>query len=310
MPNTVRQVAQSDASGLALSNRAVRALVDGSKAVRIGGGVVHPTLARLALNRREYTRDELLAAYRQDLRDAEADPSKWKDVALRLNGFNEADIVRLAAALSIHQLNETKSAVETYLAGWPAQQTILSALAKGGRGHGKQLRPQTSAFWAQYQHIGYNVFRGESATHQVWALIGGNVGQYFDGQNTCASRVSWALNRSGMPIRDGILFRNDRSVTFEGTPGDGLNYIVGAAAMATFLRRHWGEPDATLQDNRAARDFQNSLRPGRGAIFAGRHHSGFIMQGYDDAYIYGDPGVMPIEVWLLPSPRRRPVCLD
>jgi hypothetical protein len=242
----------------------------------------------------------LLAAFRQDLKDAEADPSKWNDVALRLNGFNEADIERLAAALSIHQLNETKSAVETYLAGWPAQPMILAKLAKGARRHGKLLRPQTSVFWAQYQHIGYNVFRGEGARHLVWAMVGGNVGRDFDGGNTCAARVSWALNRSGLRIHDGVLFHNSPRVTFEGTTGDDLNYIVGARALENFLRHHWGEPDARLTDNQAARNFQTSLPSGRGAIFAGVHHSGFIMQGYDDAYIYSDPGVMPIDVWLLP----------
>ena len=53
-------------------------------------------------------------------------------MALRLNGFNVADIQRLAVALSVEQAKRTRAAVERVLRGWPEQQTILDAIAAMG----------------------------------------------------------------------------------------------------------------------------------------------------------------------------------
>lgn len=177
---------------------------------------------------------------------------------------------------------------------------------------GKALgsRPQSASLWQAYARINYDVIQGEEKVHEVWKFIGGNVGRDFDGQNTCATRVSYALNYGGFPIAhyDGrTSFRNDPSTKFEGKAGDGKNYIVGAPAMSAYFAGLFGVPDAQLATRPDAVAFQASLMANQCAVFAGVHHSGMIKhEGYADPYLIGngtgtgDPGgVLPVNVWKL-----------
>jgi hypothetical protein len=75
------------------------------------------------VRRTTWTREELLAAYREAL--ARGD---WKEVAIRLNGFEAGDIRRLAAQLRHFEKEQVSSAVKRHLAGWPNEQMILDAL--------------------------------------------------------------------------------------------------------------------------------------------------------------------------------------
>ncbi|WP_239311370.1 hypothetical protein [Frankia sp. Cj3] len=102
-------------------NRAVTALV------RLGTDAPGPAAVRRVLVvQREPTRSDLLAALRASIAAAD-----WKDVAVRLNGFNEADIRDLSARLSVAQATNTRAAVEEHLAGWPHQPLILQSLDAG-----------------------------------------------------------------------------------------------------------------------------------------------------------------------------------
>jgi hypothetical protein len=136
------------------------------------------------------SRDEMLAALRTELAAAATDPERYKEVAVRLNGFNTADIKRLTAGLSVEQMRGTRAAVERFLVRWPAQQTILDALDAGARAKGAALRPLSRTLWAAYSKVSYEIYQGESMKNKVWEFIGGSIGKGFENRNTCATRVS------------------------------------------------------------------------------------------------------------------------
>jgi len=245
------------------------------------------------------TRDEMIAALKAELADAETNPAKWKDVALRLNGFDHGDLTSICALIPDGDLQAARSAVERHLAGWPGQMAILAAVdARAGAKH-VSVRPLGSSIWSSYSQVGYNVWSGEEMKNNVWGHIGGSVGKRFEGGNTCAARVSWALNYGGSPI-SGRGTTNDPQATYNGKKGDGKSYIVWVPSLVSYLTSQWGHPDAELSSNAAAIAFEATLKPDEVAVFAGPHHSGLIMKGYSDAYVKGDPGVMPVSVWKLP----------
>jgi len=245
------------------------------------------------------TRTDNIAALKNELADAEIDSAKWKDVALRLNGFDKGDLANVCALIPDTDLQAARSAAERYLPGWPAQQAILNALHARARKKQISVRPLGSSIWATYSQVGYNIWSGEEMKNHVWEHIGGSIGKKFVGGNTCAARVSWALNYGGSPI-SGRGATNDPKTTFKGKKGDGRDYIVWVPSLQAYLTSEWGKPDAILSSNDEATTFEASLHPGEVAVFAGPHHSGLIMQGYSDAYVKSDPGVMPVAAWKLP----------
>jgi hypothetical protein len=135
------------------------------------------------------------------------------------------------------------------------------------------------------------------------------------GSNSCAGRLSYALNYGGFPIRErdtGWIYYNDPKVTYDKPvpesvkkkAGDGKRYIVSAPYMEQYLTKKWGKPDASLKTNAEAKTFAEGLSTDQVAIFAGGHHVGVIRKhttdGYKDAYLFTDPGVMPASAWILP----------
>ena len=214
--------------------------------------------------------------------------------------------------------------------------------APAERGLGPTDRPNSRIFFEAYKKVSYDVWkRGHRPAGQTdeqqqngpWAFIGGSVGQMFGAsdpahpekgprfaQHTCAARLSWALNYLGMAgtqIKSGVMFNNDPSVTYAGKAGDGRNYIVGAPAMESYLRRLWGPPDvtitgldprgidvttgATIKEPGDASKLRTRLGPNKVAIFAGAHHVGVISSQLEvDDYIYYDADVVPAVAWILP----------
>jgi len=284
-----------------IGNRATGALL----ARRPGRGVAHPRLAAVIARRqlaRAPTREEMIAAFDRELAAATDGTGTWKDVALRLNGFDKADIARMCAKMTLPQLQSTRAAVERELEGWPVAH-LLAGLDGAAAQKGRGLRPQSKSIWEAYKQVGYNRWSGEPMKNMVWEHVGGSVGSGFAGENTCATRVSWGFNYGGWAIsgaKSGWSYRNDPKVTYKGKAGDDKRYIVSAPYMAEFLEQKWGKPDARLKTNDEVKAFEATLAAGEVAIFAGPHHSGLIMQGYDDAYAKTDPGVMPIVAWRLP----------
>ncbi|HTN38831.1 MAG TPA: T6SS effector amidase Tae4 family protein [Arachidicoccus sp.] len=73
---------------------------------------------------------------------------------------------------------------------------------------------------------------------QVGAAIGGEVANELGSNgNTCATRVSYALNHSNNPIPSG-------AYTFDGA--DGMNYIVGARTLLSYLKSAYGATGTTI----------------------------------------------------------------
>jgi hypothetical protein len=264
-----------------------------------GADVSAASRAAPVVQRAGPTRQENLAALADELAAAEADPAAWRDVALRLNGFDRNDLPAICREIPDQQLQSARTAVERYLSGWPGQPAILRAIDARASHARVAVRPMGSSVWAAYSQVGYNVWSGEDQKNLVWAHIGGSVGKKYENGNTCAARVSWSLNHAGYPVVGGE--RNDPRKQFRGKKGDGLNYIVWVPSLQGYLTRQWGQPDALLGTNSEVLDFEATLAPDEVAVFAGPHHSGLIRQGYTDAYVMSDPGVMPVAVWKLPQ---------
>lgn len=245
------------------------------------------------------TRAENIAALRRELAAAQADAAKWQDVALRLNAFDTGDLPAIAAEIPKAQLQAARSAVERFLPGWPSQAAILAAIDARARKAKVGVRPLGSSIWAAYSQVGYNVWSGEALKNKVWEHIGGTVGKKYAGGNTCAARVSWAFNYGGFPV-SGRGETNDAAKSYKGKKGDGKNYIVWVPTLQSYLTSLWGTPDEMLTTNAEATAFETTLKPDEVAVFAGPHHGGLIMQGYSDAYVKSDPGVMPVAAWKLP----------
>lgn len=245
------------------------------------------------------TRAEMIAALKREITDAKADATKWKDVALRLNGFDKGDFRTMVAEIPAAHLQPARSAVERELVAGPAQTGLLTAIDARARNKNVSLRPLGSSIWAAYSQVGYNVWSGESLKNKVWEHIGGSVGKKYVGGNTCAARVSWSFNYGGFPVA-GRGEVNESRKSYKGKSGDDKVYIVWVPSLQSYLTAIWGAPDAMLATNAEAVTFEAALSPGEVAVFAGPHHSGLIKQGYSDAYVKSDPGVMPVAAWKLP----------
>jgi hypothetical protein len=219
-----------------------------------------------------------------------------------------------------------------------ARDHVLELNAPAEREIGPNDRPPAPVFFAAYSKVSYDVWKkgrnpsGQTEQQQQngpWAFIGGSVGKMFGAtdpadpdagprfaQHTCAGRLSWALNYCGQVaarINGGVMFRNDPGTSYGGKAGDGLNYIVGAPAMQSYLTKKWGPPDGKLgaldqydASNRKTAEgdasaLRTSLGPEGVAVFAGAHHVGVISQKLKtDDYIYYDPDVVPAVYWILP----------
>jgi Type VI secretion system (T6SS), amidase effector protein 4 len=288
------------AAAPAVGNRATAALL----ARGLPRGVIHPraaaVLARRRVLARTPTRDEMIAGLEKALADAPTTTGGWTEVAYWLNGFDKADIARMTAKMTVDQLRSLRAAIERDLAakGWPVQH-MLDPIDAAALSKGAALRPQSNTIWAAYSRVKYGTL-GKDA---VWEFVGGSVGQGFEGENTCATRVSYAFNYGGIPIRGakkGWSYHNKASTTFAGKAGDGKSYIVSAPYLEEYLTARWGKPDARLKTNAEARTFEGTLAADQVAVFTGPHHAGLIRLGYSDPYVFTSPGVMPVAAWKLP----------
>ncbi|QCP47799.1 cytoplasmic protein [Trinickia violacea] len=126
-------------------------------------------------------------------------------------------------------------------------------------------KPAFSTVWAESQAIYSPTHTGE----KVAQMIGGNVAAHIRDKknpwkNTCAVRMSYILNRSGVfiPALPG------KTKTGDG----GLNYFYRVKDLIAFLRQRWGEPEVV------------AYPPSGGGSLAGRKGVVlFEVSGWNDA---------------------------
>lgn len=173
-------------------------------------------------------------------------------------------------------------------------------------------RPSSTTFWDKYPNFDWY------GPKNVWEKVGGSLGTWGarnsgaggDYENTCATRVSYALNYSGAEIPasarsvdPGGFKQNLATPAYNGLQGDMKWYIIRASTLDKYLRSIWGKPGYIV---RTAKDYQNTMshldaQHQQIAVFAtsrsGSGHSGVIKKGYQDPYILTE---LPVDVWLLP----------
>ena len=140
----------------------------------------------------------------------------------------------------------------------------------------------------------YNNFTGAD----VWDLIGGSLNDAYgqnspDGtQNSCAARVSYALNESGATIPSSPVHQTNWN--FGGTNG---RYIISASHMNNYLRSTYGSPSQTLTSGAQLTSLQSSLSAGQAAMVSSNGHAAVVTQNYSDPYVGSYLG----DVWILPN---------
>jgi hypothetical protein len=101
---------------------------------------------------------------------------------------------------------------------------------------GSADRPYLSDLWNVYESDGQKIIKDNGGTDPNKSL------KQFEGQNTCAIRMSYALNSAGYCIaKPSELPSNIHAVT--GT--DGKSYIYRQEDMGNYLRTMYGDPDIT-----------------------------------------------------------------
>ena len=149
--------------------------------------------------------------------------------------------------------------------------------------------PNSKDFWKQYPN--YDDYSGAD----VWDKVGGTLNDSYgkdspEGvQNSCATRVSHALNESGAPIPRGAPGAN------RNWGGNNMRYIISAAQLNTYLKNSYGEPSQTLSSYQQVQALQSGLTNGQVAIVSSDGHASVVTGSYSDKYVYhGD-------VWVLPT---------
>jgi len=201
------------------------------------------------------------------------------------NGHDIADAIGIDIGLSIG------------LTGIPPAIGAIQAAEWAASG-----RPSSSALWAQYQKVDYNAINpnDNSALINFWKnIIGGTLGAKMaipnqNGQpaETCATRLSWAMNSAGLTIPPRSQFHTWKN-------SDGLRYIPSAADMHGYLKSIWGRPDASIladpQNGSGRERIEGQLAPEQIAVFGCSDHIGVIKSGYKDPYVDG----FDVDVWFL-----------
>lgn len=131
----------------------------------------------------------------------------------------------------------------------------------------------------------------------VWKEIGGSLNDNYGEnspngtQNSCAARVSHALNESGSKIP-------------AGTPGGNRNwggnedrYIISARQMNNYLRSNYGSPSQTLTNSTQLQSLRSNLATGQAAIVSSNGHAAVVTRTYSDPYVSSFLG----DVWVLPT---------
>lgn len=148
--------------------------------------------------------------------------------------------------------------------------------------------PLSSNFWNVYPN--YNSYTGAA----TWNLIGGSLNSNYGSgspggtQNSCAARVSHALNLSGSPIPAGTPGGN------RNWGGSGMRYIISARQLGNYLTSSWGSPSQKVSNYSQVQNLQKSLKSGQVAIVMSQGHASVVTKTYTDPYVNSG------NVWVLP----------
>lgn len=126
-------------------------------------------------------------------------------------------------------------------------------------------KPSFTAAWAASQKI----YSPTNSAKKVADVVGGRVADHINDKtnpwvNTCAVRMSYILNQSGITIP------SIPSKTKNG--GDGKSYFFRVKDLITFLRKEWGDPETIVYPPSGGGD----MRGKKGVIL-------FEVQGWNDA---------------------------
>ncbi len=152
-------------------------------------------------------------------------------------------------------------------------------------------RPTGSELMAGYP--AYNTHSGAQAWEEIGGSLNDGYGVSSPGgpQNSCAARMSHALNSSGFEIPRGAPGANRN---FNGSHS---RYIISARQMNAHLRDVFGPPDMTLASITDHQALKDSLAPGEAAIVSSQGHVGVVTPTYSDPHTRNYLG----DVWKLPS---------
>lgn len=186
----------------------------------------------------------------------------------------------------------------------------------------RQDRPSVSSFWDAYPKYGtgnHGTPEGTS-TPSFWRdLVGGTIGEKYGPEgNSCAARVSAALNKAGVPIPNCPEFSTNRNYGDQSGDTPPKRYILSTIQLNNYLNTRWGEPDHRWQQPCGSgtgdiRDLDhlkslippnglaiiiwpaNGRRPGHAAIVPG---SG-LTPPYEDGNVPYNNGGAPGNIWIL-----------
>ena len=186
----------------------------------------------------------------------------------------------------------------------------------------RQDRPSADSFWDAYPKYGdgnHGTPEGTS-TPSFWRdLVGGTIGEeYGPDENSCAARVSAALNKAGVPIPNCPEFSTNRNRGDKSGDTPFKRYILSTIQLNNYLTTRWGEPDHRWQQpggsgTRDIRDLNhlkslippdglaiiiwpaNGRRPGHAAIV---HGSG-LTSPYQDGNVPYNNGDFLGNIWIL-----------
>lgn len=131
---------------------------------------------------------------------------------------------------------------------------------------------------------------------EVWRIVGGNLEKTYGEtpnrppENTCATRVSYALNKSGKLIPSGIPGGNRNDA-------DGRRYILSARQMNNYFIKLLGKPDYVLTSSDDFYKLKRSMNRDHVFVMTSNKHVAIVTSNYDDGGAANTLG----NVWFLPT---------
>jgi hypothetical protein len=161
---------------------------------------------------------------------------------------------------------------------------------------GSMKKPKAGDLWDNYPNY------TDKTAAQVWAMVGGTMGSEYGSTSpitdTCATRLSWAINHCpGLEIIPSTEFQTNKN-------SDGQRYILSAAKMDGYLKKHWGNPNYTMPPLATVADVRSHLGTGDIAVIVwpggtAQGHVAIVTPTYKDQYTPRPSGAGTGDVWII-----------